>query len=71
MRYIAMASEDRGTVIELTESDVPGAHLSEPFASHTVPELRWWLLCRDIAVPTSWKKQKLSQGNLSAGCCRC
>ena len=32
------------TVGNMTESDVPGAHLSEPLASHTMPELRWWLL---------------------------
>ena len=47
------------TVVNLTESDIPGALLSEPLASHTMPELRWWLLCRGIKVPTSWNKHKL------------
>ena len=47
------------TAVTLAESDVPGALLSEPMASHTMPELKWWLLCRGIKVPTSWKKQKL------------
>ena len=32
-------------VIHLTESDISGAALSEPMAKHTMPELRWWLLC--------------------------
>ena len=47
------------TVVNLTQSDIPGALLSEPLASHTMPELRWWLLCRGIKVPTSWNKHKL------------
>ena len=47
------------TAVILAESDVPGALFSEPMASHTMPELKWWLLCRGIKVPTSWKKQKL------------
>ena len=43
--------------VALSPADIPGADLSEPFDSHTMPELRWWLLCRGIIVPTSWKKQ--------------
>ena len=43
----------------LTEDDIPGASLTEPFESHTVAELRWWLLCRGITVPTSWKKAQV------------
>ena len=58
MAESAIASDDQPTV-QLTDSDIPGAHLSEPFASHTIPELTWWLLCRGIRVPTTWKKQKL------------
>ena len=42
--------------LTLTEDDIPGASLREPFESHTVAELRWWLLCRGITVPTTWKK---------------
>lgn len=45
--------------LALTEEDIPGAALSEPFDSHTVTELRWWLLCRGITVPTSWKKAQV------------
>ena len=41
------------TVGNLTESDIPEAILSEPVASHTMPELRWCLLCRRIKVPTA------------------
>ena len=46
-------------VVELTENDIPGAALAEPLESHTVPALKWWLLCRGIKVPSSWKKQRL------------
>jgi len=50
---------DTRTVVELTEDDIPGAGLSEPLESHTVPALKWWLLCRGIKVPSSWKKQQV------------
>ena len=30
--------------VVLTPADIPGADLSEPFKSHTMPALRWWLL---------------------------
>ena len=46
-------------VVELSEDDIPGARLSDPLESHNVQELRWWLLCRGIKVPTSWKKTNL------------
>ena len=42
----------------LTPADIPGADLSQPFDSHTMPALRW-LLCRGISAPSSWKKKKL------------
>ena len=45
--------------LTLTEDDIPGASLREPFESHTVAELRWWLLCRGITAPTSWKKAQV------------
>ena len=45
--------------VQLMKSDIPGVFRSEPFASHTIPQLMWWLLCRGIRVPTSWKKQQL------------
>ena len=31
------------TGVILAEFDIPGAILSEPMASHTMPELNWWL----------------------------
>jgi len=37
-------------VVELNEDDIPGASLSEPFESHTIPALKWWLLCQGINV---------------------
>ena len=52
------ASQDFESVI-LTSSDIPGAKLDEPFCKHTVVSLRWWLLCRGITAPTSWKKSQL------------
>ena len=52
-------SSSQAAAVELTESDIPGALLSEPIESHTIPQLRWWLLCRGLKVPTSWKKQQL------------
>ena len=45
--------------VTLTPADVPGADLCEPYDKHTVPALRWWLLCRGIEAPSSWKKQQL------------
>ena len=45
--------------ITLEPLDIPGADLSEPFDKHTVPQLHWWLLCRGIKVPTSWRKQQV------------
>jgi len=32
-------------VVELDKDDITEASLSEPFESHTVPTLKWWLLC--------------------------
>ena len=34
--------------VELTEDDIPGAHLDEPYERHNVQALKWWLLCRGI-----------------------
>ena len=47
------------TTLHLTEDDIPGASLTEPLERHTVPELTWWLLCRGISVPKSWKKAQV------------
>ena len=46
-------------LVTLSPADIPGADLCEPFNRHTMPELRWWLLCRGIKVPASLKKQQL------------
>ena len=46
-------------VVEFTAKDIPGAYLSEPLESHTVPSLRRWLLCHGIKVPASVQKQQL------------
>ena len=45
--------------VELTGDDIPGTTLRAPFADHKVPALKWWLLCREINAPSSWKKPKL------------
>ena len=46
-------------IVELTEQDIPGASLKEPFDSHNVTALRWWLQCRGIKAPSSWRKNQL------------
>ena len=48
-----------GPVLKLTEEDIPGAKLEEPMERYTIPELKWWLLCRGISLPTSLRKQQL------------
>lgn len=47
------------TAVELTEADIPGACLEEPMDRHTMPQLKWWLLCRGIKALSSWKKRQL------------
>ena len=59
---LSLSAEGAGianTGLILTEADIPGASLNEPFMSYTMPELRWWLLCRGISVPASLKKKHL------------
>ena len=48
--------------VELNEDDIPGAHLSEPFESHNVQALKWWLLCHGIRALSTWKKSNLISG---------
>ena len=43
----------------LTPVDIPGADLKEPFQSHTVLALIWWLECRGVVAPSSWKKSQI------------
>ena len=54
-----MATSVEDVCLELTEADIPGASLDEPLDSHTIPALRWWLLCHGVTVPVSLKKPKL------------
>ena len=49
------ALTDQATVVNLTESGIPGALLSEPIDCHTMLKLKWWVLCRGIKAQTSWK----------------
>jgi len=44
---------------ELTEDDIPGAALSEPLESATMHALKWWLQCRGVQVPSSFKKAQV------------
>ena len=58
----AQAVTDRSTSLPqltLSPEDIPGANLSEPSEQYTVSALRWWLLCRGIKVPTSWRKKRV------------
>jgi hypothetical protein len=45
--------------VMLGPADIPGADLNEPFETHVVPALRWWLLCRGIGSSSSSRKQQL------------
>ena len=59
---IQMAMNDIGASVgevELTERDIPGAYLDSPLERHNNEALRWWLLCRNIQVPTSMTKAQL------------
>ena len=54
-----MAAGVDTTELSLTAKDIPGAELGEPFEQHQVPKLKWWLLCRGIKTPSSWKKAQI------------
>ena len=43
----------------LTEDDIPGALIKEPFEMYTMHELQWWLLCQGVTVATSLKKGEI------------
>ena len=63
--WVIMASNEATSVrnepepVRLTESDIPGAKFTRPIDSYTVTELKWWLLCRGVKMPTSWSKKQL------------
>ena len=46
-------------VVQLTEIDIPGASLEEPMNKHSIPALKWWLLCCGIEMPSSVRKGQL------------
>ena len=47
------------TIVELTDVDIPGAHLEEPLDLHNVAALRWWLVCRGIKASSTLRKHEL------------
>ena len=47
------------TRVSLTEADIPGAALEEPFEKQNMEALRWWLLCRGIKLPMNANKKTL------------
>ena len=58
----ALSAEQSGSGVHsviLSPADVPDADLSELYEAHAVPALKWWLLCRGIKAPSSWKKAQL------------
>ena len=62
-----MAKASSSLEVVLTPDDIPGAKLAEPYelnsTQYTVAALRWWLLCRDITLPTSTKNARLYPGD--------
>ena len=46
-------------MLDLEESDIEGAYLSEPLDKHTIEQLRWWLLYHDYAYSLSDRKKQL------------
>ena len=52
------------SLVQLTERDIPGAALEEPLEGHTVPALRWWLLCHSIQAPTRGKSPSTLKGRV-------
>jgi hypothetical protein len=49
---------DVAEAVELTEDDIPGAVIEHP-ESASVPQLKWWLICRGFEAPSSWRKANL------------
>ena len=47
--------------VKLDESDILGAALSDPLEGHTIPELKWWLLCQVIKPSSSPKNRSARQ----------
>ena len=47
------------TLLWLTKDNTSGAKLIDLMDTHTMAELKWWLLCRGIKAPNPWNKKKL------------
>ena len=58
-RTAAVSATVSESMLRLVEEDIPGASLTELFESYTITELCWWLLCRGISAPKSWKKAQV------------
>ena len=57
---IIIMSTSPAVQIVLTEEDIPGAILDyQRIETYNIADLRWWLKCRDVHPPTSWKKAQL------------
>ena len=56
---VAQKPSSSSVIVQLTEDDIPGAKLQEPLEAHAIPALQWWLLCRGIKAPSSWRKPQL------------
>ena len=54
--------------VTLAESDIPGAILTDQ--PYNARAYRWWLLCRGVKAPTSWKKNRLLSKKVSIYCCQ-
>ena len=52
-------SSSNFVLVDLTETDIPGASLEEPTDSQNIAALRWWLLCHGITPSSSAKKAQL------------
>ena len=56
---MAGCSSSTDCTLELQDSDIEGAYLGEPLDSHTVEQLKWWLLCHGCTTPSSARKPQL------------
>ena len=49
-------SRNEADMVELTEDNIPGAKLTSAMDGYMMFKLKWWLLCRGVKAPNSWKK---------------
>ena len=43
----------------LTEEDIPGTSIKEPYEKYSMNELRWWLPFRGVTVATMLRKAEI------------